>query len=114
MTAVSNTVTVTVAMASPASIPDTTDLSKVRVYPNPWRVDKHAGHGVTFDQMTTEVTVRIFTVSGRCVRTLGPGTGEIAWDLRTGTGEMVASGLYLYLLTDNQGGQTRGKLSVIR
>jgi hypothetical protein len=29
-------------------------------------------------------------------------------------GDLVASGMYLYLPTDNQGGQTRGKLTIIK
>ena len=39
------------------------DLSNVRVYPNPWRSDKHVGKNVIFDQLALGSTVKIFTVS---------------------------------------------------
>jgi hypothetical protein len=90
-----------------------TDLSGVQVYPNPWRRDKHEGHPITFAQLTGNVTIEIFTVSAHRIKTLGPASGTITWNLDTDTGDSAASGLYLYLITDDQGNKTSGKLAVI-
>jgi hypothetical protein len=90
------------------------DLNGVNVYPNPWRREIHEGFPVTFDRLSAEVDVKIFTVSGRLVRNLGRANGRVTWDLRTDSGDAAASGLYIYLITDNQGGKSRGKLALIR
>jgi hypothetical protein len=89
------------------------DLSAARVYPNPWRAARGDG-SIVFDQMPANSTVKIFTVSGRWVKTLSAPGGYVSWDLTNDSGEKVASGIYLYLITDGQGNKTRGKFVVIR
>jgi hypothetical protein len=64
--------------------------------------------------MSANSTVKIFTVSGRLARTLSAPGGSVLWDLTNDSGEKVASGLYLTLITDNEGNKTRGKLAIIR
>jgi flagellar hook assembly protein FlgD len=70
--------------------------------PNPFnpstaiRCDVPAGGG--------KVTLRVFDVSGRLVRTLvngnlGPGTETVTWDGRDDRGEPVSSGVYFYRMT---------------
>jgi len=90
------------------------DLSAVRVFPNPWRVDRHAGSDVTIDGLTQSSEVRIFTVSGRWVRTIAAPDGTGRWDLRNDAGQRVASGVYLYLITDSEGRRGKGTVTVIR
>ena len=94
------------------------DLSAIRVYPNPWKKDRHAGRDIIFDNLTANSTVKIFTVSGHLVRTLstqdsGLRTGSLAWDLKNDKGDPVASGIYIYLVTDGQGNMKRGKVAVV-
>jgi hypothetical protein len=103
-----------IASASPASTPATGLTQTPRVYPNPWRADKHTSHFITFDQLTTNAEIRIFTVSGHLVRDLKNVNGSVMWDQHSDSGDMVASGLYLYLITDSQGNKTNGKLAIIR
>jgi hypothetical protein len=59
-------------------------------------------------------TVKIFTVSARLVATLQAPTGSITWPLTNDSDDRVASGIYLYLITDGQGNKTRGKFTLIR
>lgn len=72
-------------------------LSEVLVYPNP-------GHGLrcfSF-QMSQDasVTVRIYTLAGRCIRMLtsasGQGYNQILWDGLDADGDIPASGAYIY------------------
>ncbi len=88
------------------------DLGAVRVYPNPWRNDRHSG-GITFDNLTGNVTIKIFTVAGHVVNDLS-GSGFVTWDLKTKTGDTAASGIYIYLITDSQGRTTKGKIAIAR
>jgi len=85
-----------------------------RVYPNPWRSDKDSGLPVTFSGLTAGGTVKIFTVSGHKVREFDNASGSVAWDLTNTSGDPVASGVYIYLITDGQGDKARGKVAIIR
>src|SRR5439155_1148838 len=79
------------------------DLNAVRVYPNPWRSDKHAGADITFANVSPDVQIKIFTASGRLVRDLKLITTTATWDRKDKAGDTVASGIYLYLITDSDG-----------
>ena len=89
-------------------------FGQVRAYPNPWKSDKHAKPEINFDgfPQNTVTTLRIFTISGELVRKLS-GMGSIPWDLRNGSGETVASGVYIYIATANNEKRT-GKVAIIR
>lgn len=110
--AASNAVTVVVGAAFlPAP---TLDLSAIKVFPNPWRADQHSSEPVTFDHLTAQSTVKIFTVSGRWVKTLPPADSMVPWDLTNDAGAKVASGLYVYLITTPDGQKRHGQCAVIR
>jgi len=97
----------------PTSVTTATSVN-VRVYPNPWRKDKHSGHPITFDQMAGGSDVKIFTASGHKVKELDGSSGSATWDLTNDSGNQVASGIYLYLIKDSQGNKSHGKLAIIQ
>jgi hypothetical protein len=89
-------------------------LASVRVYPNPFKPNRGADT-ITFDQIPAGSTVKIFTVSARWVATVtADSMGKAHWNLTNNSGDKVASGIYLYLITDGQGDKTRGTLTVIK
>ena len=59
--------------------------------------------------------VKLFTVSGQWVRTLSPSSDptRTEWDRANDSGEGVASGLYLYVISA-QGDKKTGKLVIIK
>ena len=79
-----------------------------RIYPNPWRAAREASGDITFDQLPADSSVKLFTVAGksgenaecRC-------TGKATWDLTNDSGDKVASGIYLYLISDNSGNKNQ-------
>jgi hypothetical protein len=89
------------------------DLSGVWVYPNPWRADLHRGLPVKIANSTSSSEMRIFTISGRYVRTISLPDGMGTWDLNNSAGQRVASGIYIYLITDGAGHRSHGALAVI-
>jgi hypothetical protein len=103
-------------LASPAVYAVTmvnADFSAVRVFPNPWRSDQHQGRNVVLDHLPEGSNVKIFTVSGHLVKSLTPAANSVSWDLTNNKGEIVASGVYLYLI--KAGDQTnKGKLILIK
>ncbi len=101
----------------PASAPFSklaADLDHVRAFPNPWRADRHQGLGVTFDNLTEGSTIKLFTVSGRWIRSLSATGGTAGWNLANDAGQPAASGYYIYLITDGAGRKAKGVLQLIR
>jgi len=97
------------------------DLSQVRVYPNPWRIDKHASHPtITFANLPVGAAVKLFTTSGHEVKALSEVNGLATWDLKNSSGDKVASGIYVYLITVGDTGyggsaqKLKGKVAVIK
>jgi len=84
------------------------DFSYLRIYPNP-TTREH----MRFD-FSGKATIKIFTLSGELVRTLTDVDGtEVKWDLTNSDGQTVASGVYLYMIS-NADSKRSGKLAVIR
>ena len=78
-------------------------------------MDKHRNPpGITFDNLPGNTTIKIFTVSAHHVKTLTAGGGSVTWDLSNESGDTVASGVYVYLMTPDDGQKLKGKVAVIR
>lgn len=90
------------------------NLSNVLPYPNPWHTRKHAGMPMTFGNLTAQAQVKIFTVSGHWVKSIDAVGGLATWDLTNDAGQNVASGLYIYVVTNNAGDRARGQIAVVR
>ncbi len=96
-----------------------TDSSQVRVYPNPWRSDVDQGVPIIFDHLTVDSRIRMFTVSGHLVKKLDApifngSQYQVTWNGTNDSGQPLASGIYLYLVTNDQGQKIRGKFAIIR
>jgi len=106
-----------------------TDASNVYVFPLPWRPhgpDAGSGPGqtgtvsggITFSNLPSECSIKIYTVSGGFVRELhhsdlaGP-VGQEKWDGSTSSGDHAASGVYLWRV-ESSADSKNGKLMVIR
>ncbi|HVP39937.1 MAG TPA: C25 family cysteine peptidase, partial [Candidatus Saccharimonadales bacterium] len=96
-------------------------LGEVINYPNPFEATTSFHYSLT--TAVDELTVRIYTVSGRVVREiraapnpglggspLDAGTHLLAWDGRDGDGDALANGVYLFKLTARSGGRTLEKM----
>jgi hypothetical protein len=91
------------------------NVSSAIAYPNPCNVRK--GHKrVTFDNLPAWVRIRIYTKGGELARDISCDTvsGAAVWDLTNSEGSPVATGVYLYVLTDNSGHTQIGKVAVIQ
>lgn len=111
-TRASSPVTITVLAPNPVS-PVTSQLGAVKVFPNPWRKDRHPGIPITFSNIASGAEVSIFTTSGHLVKKWVAAGTSTTWDATTKSGVPVASGIYLYTVSDHQGAKAQGKLAVI-
>ena len=88
-------------------------ISNAIVYPVPYNPVNGA---LTFRFLTDIATINIYNIAGECVRRLDTtGSGETKeWDGTNTGGELVASGTYVYSITNPAGEKKIGKLMVIR
>lgn len=90
------------------------NLSNVKAYPNPFKIYQGQRH-VLFMNVSAGSKVKIFTVSGELVSELNEQSGGmIEWLGKNDDGKDVASGTYLYVVTNNEGEKKTGKIVVIR
>jgi len=102
-----------------------TVLGNVRVYPNPYKPNSNPMHnsGVHFggtaapfeERLTEQVTIKIFTVTGELVRVIdGQTSGEYIWDAKNDDGDEVSTGVYIYQITNEQAGNSFGKVAIVK
>jgi len=89
-------------------------LSAVRVYPNPWKGNRHGSSPIVFSNLMSDCTVRIFTASGHLVMEKSGASGSWNWNLQTRSGDRVASGIYLYVVESSDGTTARGKIAIVK
>jgi len=113
------------------------EIGNVYIYPNPYRqdawyrIDGFEGLGqqdqirnrvrkVTFANLPAKCTIRIFTIDGDLIQKLDhngdasdPNSSYHEWDLISRNIQMIVSGLYYWIVEDEQGNSQIGKLVVL-
>lgn len=96
------------------------NLSVIKVFPNPVRPE-YENPIVTIQGLTAGANVKITDIEGNLVYEtqnetfeLG-GSGSVLWDTKSFSGKKVSSGVYLILITDEEGVETSiEKLLIVR
>ncbi|MCX5782502.1 MAG: glycosyl hydrolase [Elusimicrobia bacterium] len=99
------------------------NLNNVKVYPSPYKPGSGGvfdngilGEGIVFDYLTTSANIKIFSLAGELVAELieTDGNGICVWNARNQSGNKVASGIYVYLITNPENGsqKAKGKLAI--
>ncbi|MEW6536936.1 MAG: hypothetical protein AB1454_15100, partial [Candidatus Auribacterota bacterium] len=85
--------------------------------------DPQEGTGVVFDRLTAKANIKVYNIAGELVAELdepdddGLADGRYLWDTKNEDGDKVASGIYIYYITnpDNTNMKpARGKFAIIR
>ena len=100
-------------LSSATSFTTLDNLSDVYAYPNPWDTRKTSVHQITIANVPGGAKVQIFTVSGFLVKTVPVTVDHATWDMTNDSGRIVASGLYIFLVTNNDKKMV-GKLAIIK
>ncbi|MFH1961688.1 MAG: FlgD immunoglobulin-like domain containing protein [bacterium] len=112
------TCTVTIAVqVSPAG-----HLKKIIVYPNPFMPNSNTeiifgGDNVPQEyRLTSHANIEIFNIAGELIKTIEEtdGDGKAVWDGRNDDGERVASGIYIYLITNHNDEKVMGRIGIIK
>lgn len=102
-----------------------TNLDNVKVYPNPYKPgsgttydNSSLGEGIVFSNLTANANIKIFNIAGELVAEFNEtdSDGMYLWNTRNSNGEKVASGVYIYFITnpaDNKQ-KAKGRIVIIR
>jgi hypothetical protein len=97
-------------------------LAEVHTVPDPYYVTSAleattTSKKINFVNLPANATIRIYTTSGVLVRALVHATttngGETTWDVRNRNNQFVASGVYFYHVTAENGETTVGRMTII-
>lgn len=97
-------------------------LEQVHTVPDPYYVTSAleattVSKKINFVNLPASATIRIYTTSGVLVRALKHETttngGETTWDVRNRNNQFVASGVYFYHVTAENGETTVGRMTII-
>jgi len=97
-----------------------TSFENVRFGPNPFFVSENTTTPLRFYNLMASSEVKILTPNGELVRKLNPNNfnevqgSQAQWNGLNMEGELVASGVYIYLITTEDGKNESGKFLVIR
>ncbi|MCK4667188.1 VCBS repeat-containing protein [Candidatus Dependentiae bacterium] len=89
------------------------NLTNSKVYPNPYKPGLGVDY-IVFDNLTENAKIRIYTIQGELIFTAIPDAIEYKWNIINDSGNKIASGIYLYVITDNKGREKQGKLAIVK
>ncbi len=97
------------------------------VYPNPYRGgsmfdnrngEQELSRKIWFSGLPAHCTIQVFNLVGEEVEKLehnNPNSGQMSWDMLSSHTRAIASGLYIYVVTDLDTDEIqRGKLVIIK
>jgi hypothetical protein len=91
-------------------------MENVSVFPSPFFPER--GDGVaTFNGLADGSTVYIFTIAGELIREIPMPVNNLnqaSWDGKNAQGSDTASGVYIFLVHNEDGLSTTGKIALIR
>lgn len=92
------------------------DLQTAHAYPTPFMPSK--GHDrITFTGLPSKVTIQVYTLTGRKAKSLekNDSTDSLIWSpVSNDQGQPLASGVYLFTVTQPGFSKKQGKLMIIR
>ena len=97
-----------------------TNLDSVNAYPNPFNPGTAFGSVFKVLNIPTDCELTIYTISGEKVKTLketdmtAPNSGWIEWDGKNESGEVIAQGVYVYVLKSPDGSKKIGKIGLVK
>ncbi len=87
-------------------------LRNVKVFPNP--VIQSESNEVIFQDLMENCTISLYTVAGDHLVTMDNESIDHTWKVENTRNEKLATGIYIYIIIDEDGEQCSGKLAVIR
>ncbi|MEG0697379.1 MAG: T9SS type A sorting domain-containing protein, partial [Algoriella sp.] len=92
---------------------EASDFSQAIAYPNPYRPEYRGN--ITIKNLPNRASVKITDIVGNLVFESKADGGIVEWNTNNAKGKPVASGIYLVLMTNSDGTETKTlKIAVVR
>ena len=89
------------------------DLKNVIAFPSPFKSSLH--NKITFANLNGSVNIKIYNIAGELVWNVeGITTAFYEWNVVNNDDESVASGIYIYVITDDEGNKATQKFTIIK
>ncbi len=85
------------------------NLDNSTAYPNPCK-----GDSVKFNNLTINCTIRVYSIRGELVFEAKSDLPEYEWQVINDNNKKIVSGVYIFVITNENGEQKKGKIAVIR
>lgn len=107
------------SFVSASDLVQNTNEEKLLVYPVPYKPGsggKYDGDGITFLGLDEGTNIKIFNVAGELVyeKEVPVNSNFYVWNTRNNYGNKIASGIYIYYITSNDGPKIKGKIAIER
>ena len=89
------------------------NLDGIQIYPNPVNANEQDSF-ILFNNLTENSNITIYNLSGEIIFNYKTSDSKYNWDLKNNNKKKVASGVYIYLITNDRGESKIGKLAIIR
>lgn len=95
------------------------DLEGAYVYPNPYKPGSGGDYDadfITFSKLTEQATIEIFNIAGELVSTITKDStiSEKKWDATNDAGKRLASGVYIFYISNDDGQKKTGKFAIVK
>ncbi|MFA5858341.1 MAG: DUF2341 domain-containing protein [Elusimicrobiota bacterium] len=94
-------------------LPSTNSNSKVKISPNPFN-GSNGDTVITFSGFNSSASIKVHTLKGELVWSKDNTGSSENWDVKNKNGKPVASGVYIFVITDFYGNKQTGKLAIIK
>jgi hypothetical protein len=100
---------------APAGISDQVP-DQVIVYPNPYKAWEHGQITFWGKKLTQGTVIKIYNVAGELIKSLKEfgNDYQVTWQADNDSGRPVASGIYIYIITNPAGEKRVGKIGIIK
>ncbi|MDI6735426.1 MAG: thermonuclease family protein [bacterium] len=90
------------------------NLDTLVVYPNPFKPVR-GDTEIIFKGVPSNSTIRIYDLSGSLIKEIeNISLGKCSWNVQDAYGRNVASGMYIYIVSSDEGMKKIGKIAIIR
>lgn len=95
------------------------NLEKAYVYPNPFKPGSggdYDAENITFSNLTEQTKIEIYNIAGELVATIDKNNdqNEKQWNAANDAGKKLASGVYIFYISNDNGQKKTGKFAIVK
>ena len=95
------------------------NLDETYVYPNPYKPgsgSRYDADYITFSELTRQATIEVYNIAGELVATIekDSSSNEEQWGAINDAGKSLASGVYIFYISNNMGHKKVGRFAIVK